>query len=344
MTLLVTANEGEATPLALTLTTSQATVNRRGSYLATRFWRRPFRLRADSPKLYMSASYTKRNTTSPYYLVYNNTTSGLLTIVDKNFKNLARIRAMKTGTTSWQIVLDCYNSSGVWTDALVTMEANTLMLPSRRYDLMAEYNIGTDTMTVSAYNEGVVAATVTYPISTAGVNAPRGGEWGTVHSPEDLDYMWFYVNDMFVDDESTVGRVLTTLQGSSAGFHTGASGTYVGISETGTDLTNGITFDTVGNKFSWNVTPLAGKDYSGSSIGAIALSLLAARSSSSLVTGLRPFVRLSGVDYYIGDAVALGEDMQSYTFTSPNNPATGLPWTPTQITAGVEVGLEAVAI
>lgn len=160
--------------------------------------------------------------------------------------------------------------------------------------------------------------------------------WGG-YGPDETT-LW---REITASDEPILGNGLSTLEATAAGFHTSASGDYTDVAEEGVDLTTTLNFAVIGDKESWTVAPLAGKVFDSTAIQGLLISFLASL-TNPLINGLRPFVRAGGVDYPGADTLVPAATMGNVTYLMTVNPATGVQFTPAELTAGVEIGLEAV--
>lgn len=341
MAIILTGGECEVAAIPTTLSTAKASVDRRGAFLTEYLFKRAFNLPAPIPKACIGAQFDKFNT-STSTSNENSIDQALVRLSDADGNIIAQIRAPKVGNNH-TVVLDTYNSAGVFTPAILDMAA-AYNWPAFRVDLKASFDEVSGIYSVTPYLEGVRASLpFQFSAAAAGVGLIAGGFWGRPNASGYNSAWQWYIYDMILADDSTVGVTLTTLQGSSGGFYTEADGTYVSVSGLGVDPSTGLIFRNVGDKSSWIVTPLLGKDYTGSAIGTIATTFLAGVSEGSPINGFRPFLRVGGADYYLGPAQSASEDIAPYTVIAPVNPATGLGWTGAQVTAGIEFGLEAVA-
>ena len=151
-----------------------------------------------------------------------------------------------------------------------------------------------------------------------------------------------HLAELMASEQPTVGARLSTLNSTGvAGFHSTWIGDYTDVMELGVDLTTTISAGNVGDKESWFVAPKAGKVYDSTAIQGVAITLISTLDTGT-ASGVRPFIRSGGVDYPGPVTLVPNLIANSYTVHWLVNPATGQQFTPAELTAGLEIGLELV--
>ena len=195
------------------------------------------------------------------------------------------------------------------------------------------------TLTIEAYINGSLIAARTIVGVTPVWGQPAIGTYG-----------WFYDNvisftqwhNVGISDTPTLGLGLVSMEATAAGFHTTGVGDYTDVSEEGVDLSTSISLPNIGDKESWTVNLLTGKTTS-SAIKGIVFSSTMILETGGPVTGYRYFVRSGGTDFLTGGGTHIPSDvMGNITEEVSINPVTGNPFTAAEVTAGIEIGIEAV--
>ena len=194
------------------------------------------------------------------------------------------------------------------------------------------------TMVIEAYVNGSLLTSRTIVGTTPTWGQPAIGSYGNFGKGTGNTVWW----EIIASTTPTVGTTLSTLEATSAGFHTAGAGTYSDITGNGVDLATSVSLVNIGDKESWIISPLAGKTLGSTSVKNITLSALVTHNGGA-VTGYRYFIRSGGVDYpTAGGTIIPTQLINNYVEEVSINPATAAPFTAAELTAGIEVGIEAV--
>ena len=226
------------------------------------------------------------------------------------------------------------NDAGTWADMFTygDIPAGTEMA----IDLHA--NLTGTTMVLEAYVNGSLITNRNITVGTPTWGLPSIGMYG-MYGEGAPSTIWHEVG---ISDTPTVGIGLSTLEATGAGFHTTGVGAYTDITGNGVDLSTSVSLLNIGDKESWIISPLAGKTISSSSVKNITFSSLVVHNGGA-VTGYRYFVRSGGIDYpTAGGTITPTALIGNYVEEVSINPATGAAFTAAEVSAGIEVGIEAV--